>query len=99
MDHTTVAKSASHSQTPPKSASGKFLPGPPELGNIVPGNFTSVLAKHTKSFNLVDTFSVGVDRIQRNFEPLQRRVELWRKMQIADDAARLIFYSAFIDAN
>ena len=40
-----------------------------QLGNIVPGVFTPVLAKHTKSFNLVDTLSVGVDRIQRDFEP------------------------------
>jgi len=61
------------------------------------GDFTPVLAKHTKSFNLVDTLTVGVDRIQRNFEPMQRQVELWRKTQITDDAARLIFYSAFID--
>jgi hypothetical protein len=37
------------------------------------GVFAPVLAKHTKSFNLVDTLSVGVDRIQRNFEPLQRQ--------------------------
>jgi hypothetical protein len=59
--------------------------------------FTPVLAKHTKSFNLIDTLSVGVDRIQRNFEPLQRQVELWRKTQIPEDTARLIFYSAFID--
>jgi hypothetical protein len=29
------------------------------LGNIVLGVFTPVLAKHTKSFNLVDTLSVG----------------------------------------
>jgi hypothetical protein len=61
------------------------------------GDFTPVLAKHTKSFNLIDTLSVGVDRIQRNFEPLQRQVELWRKTQITDDTAKLIFYSAFID--
>jgi hypothetical protein len=27
------------------------------------GVFTPVLAKHTRSFNLVDTLSVGVDRI------------------------------------
>lgn len=40
-----------------------------KFGNIVPGDFTPVLAKHTKSFNLIDTLSVGVDRIQRNFEP------------------------------
>jgi hypothetical protein len=69
-----------------------------ESGNIVPSVFTPVLAKHTKSFNLVDTLSVGVvDRIQRNFEPLQRQIELWRNTQITDDTARLIFYSAFVD--
>jgi hypothetical protein len=45
------------------------------------GDFTPVLAKHTKSFNLIDTLSVGVDRIQRNFEPLQRQVELWSKLE------------------
>jgi hypothetical protein len=59
--------------------------------------FTPVLAKHTKSFNLVDTLSVGVDRIQRNFEPLQRQVETWRKTQITDETAKLIVYSTFID--
>jgi hypothetical protein len=56
-----------------------------------------VLAKHTKSFNLIGTLSVGMDRIQRNFEP-QRQVELWRKMQITDDTSNLIFYTAFITA-
>ena len=68
-----------------------------EFRNIVSGDFTPVLAKHTKSFNLVDTLSVGVDRIQRNFEPLQRQGETWRKTQITDETAKLIFYSAFID--
>jgi hypothetical protein len=59
--------------------------------------FTPVLAKHTKGFNLVDTLSVGVDRIQRNFEPMQRQVESWRQTQISDARAKLIFYSAFVD--
>jgi len=59
--------------------------------------FTPVLAKHTKSFNLVDTLSVGVDRIQRNFEPMQRQVESWRQTQITYAQAKLIFYSAFVD--
>ena len=63
----------------------------------MPGVFTRVLAKHTKSFNLVDTLSVGVDRIQRNFEPMQRQVESWRQTQITDAQAKLIFYSAFVD--
>jgi Domain of unknown function (DUF932) len=61
------------------------------------GDFTPVLAKHTKSFNLVDTLSVGVDRIHRNFEPMQRQVESWRQTQITDAEAKLIFYSAFVD--
>ncbi len=51
--------------------------------------FTPVLAKHTKSFNLVDTLSVGVDRIQRNFEPMPRQVESWRQTQITDAQATL----------
>jgi hypothetical protein len=67
------------------------------LPTLFQGVFTPVLAKHTKSFNLVDTLSVGVDRIQRNFEPLQRQVETWRKTQITDETAKLIFYAAFID--
>ncbi len=68
-----------------------------ESGNTVSGVFTPVLAKHTKSFNLVDTLSVGVDRIQRNFEPMHRQVESWRQTQITDAQAKLIFYSAFVD--
>src|SRR6266567_487281 len=51
----------------------------------------------TASFNLIDTLSVGVDRIQRNFEPMQRQVESWRQTQITDAQAKLIFYSAFVD--
>src|SRR5438445_13882931 len=42
------------------------------------GEFTPVLRKHTKNVELADLVSVGVDRIQRNFEPLQRQVESWR---------------------
>jgi hypothetical protein len=52
---------------------------------------------YTKSFKLFDTLSVGVDRIQRNFDPMQRQVESWRQTQISDAQARLTFYSAFVD--
>jgi hypothetical protein len=61
------------------------------------GDFQPVLAKHTKSFNLIDTLSVGVDRIQRNFEPMRRQVDSWRQTQITDEQAKLIFYSAFVE--
>src|SRR5260370_29102051 len=78
-----------------KSSSGKS--NSREFGNIVAGVLPRVLAKHTKSFNLVDTLSVGVDRIQRNFEPMQRQVESWRQTQITDAQAKLVFYAAFVD--
>jgi hypothetical protein len=61
------------------------------------GDFTPVLAKHSKSFNLIDTLAVGVDRIQRNFEPMQRQVEQWRNSQISDERAKLILYEAFVE--
>src|SRR5215469_2807110 len=69
----------------------------PEPGNIVTGAFQTVLAKHTKSFKLIDTLSVGVDRIQRNFEPMRRQVETWQQTQITDEQAKLILYAAFVE--
>ena len=59
--------------------------------------FTPVLAKHTKSFNLIDTLAVGVDRIQRSFEPMRRQVDDWRQAQITDERAKLILYAVFVD--
>jgi hypothetical protein len=60
-------------------------PGSPEVGfwgieysretNLNPGVFTPVLAKRSKSFSLVDCILVGVDRMQRNFEPMRKQVE------------------------
>jgi hypothetical protein len=34
--------------------------------------FTPVLAKHSKSFSLIDCISVGGDRMQRNFDPMRK---------------------------
>jgi len=42
------------------------------------GDFTPVLAKHSKSFSLMDCISVGVDRMQRNFEPMRKQAEAWQ---------------------
>jgi hypothetical protein len=52
------------------------------------GHFTRVLAKHSKSFSLVDAISVGVDRMQRNFEPMWKQVELWRQSELTDVTAK-----------
>ena len=62
------------------------------------GDFTPVLAKHSKHFSLVDALAVGVDRMQRNFEPMQRQVATWRGNQLSDDQAKIIIYRAFVEA-
>jgi hypothetical protein len=61
------------------------------------GDFTPVLAKHSKNFSLQDSLCIGVDRMQRNFEPMKRQVEQWREAQIPDVTAKLIIYRAFVD--
>ena len=61
------------------------------------GDFTPVLAKHSKNFSVLDSLAIGVDRIQRNFEPLSEQVMRWRESQITDDQAKLVIYRAFIE--
>jgi hypothetical protein len=62
----------------------------PDCSDIVPGVNTPVLAKHSKSFSWVDSISVGVDRMQRNFEPMRRQVELWWQSELTDVTAKMI---------
>lgn len=63
------------------------------------GDFTPVLAKHSKNFNLTRALSIGVDDMQRNFEPMVNAVETWRESQISDVVARMYIYHAFIEAD
>jgi Domain of unknown function (DUF932) len=60
------------------------------------GDFTPVLAKHSKHFSLVDVLSVGIDRIQRNFEPMKKQVEAWKATRISDESAKLVIYRVFV---
>ena len=61
------------------------------------GVFTPVLAKHSKSFSLIDCISVGVDRMQRNFEPMRKQVEAWQRSELTDVTAKVVIYEAFVE--
>jgi len=63
------------------------------------GDFTPVLAKHSKNFSLQDSLAIGVDRMQRNFEPMRRQTEQWREQQLSPASAKLIIYRAFIEGD
>jgi hypothetical protein len=62
-----------------------------------PGVFTPVLAKHSKSFFLIDCLSVGVDRMQRNFDPMRKQVEAWQRSEVTDVTAKVAIYEAFVE--
>jgi ribose transport system substrate-binding protein len=47
-----------------------------------------VLAKHSKSVSLIGCISVGVDQMQRNFEPIRKQVEAWHKSKLTDVTAK-----------
>jgi hypothetical protein len=63
------------------------------------GDFSPVLAKHSKHLSLEDTLSIGVDRMQRNFEPMRQQVESWRAQQLSQAAAKLTIYRAFVEGD
>jgi hypothetical protein len=63
------------------------------------GDFQPVLAKHSKHFSLQNALSIGVDQMQRNFDPMRRQVEEWRSQQISTVAAKLIIYQAFVESD
>ena len=80
-----------------RQLSASDLAGTGQFGNIVPSAFTPVLAKHSKSLSLIDCISVGVDRMQRNFEPMRRQVEVWQKSELTDVTAKVVIYEAFVE--
>ena len=71
----------------------------PEFGSIVSGVYSPVLAKHSKHFLLEDALSIGVDRMQRNFDPMRQQVERWRAQQLSAGEAKLTIYRAFIEGD
>ncbi len=61
------------------------------------GEFKPLLAKHTRGLDLVESVSIGVDRIHRGFEPLSRSIKTKRLTLISDDEARVLIYQAFLE--
>lgn len=61
------------------------------------GDFKPLLAKHSKHFDLVESISIGVDRIQRGFPSLREMIDTMRTRQLSTDEARSIIYRAFME--
>jgi hypothetical protein len=61
------------------------------------GDFTPVMRKHTKGFELLPALAYGIDLMQRNWEPMVTDISRWQDSQLSDVAARLLIYEAFIE--
>lgn len=61
------------------------------------GDFSPVLAKHSKHFALQSALSIGIDDMQRNFKPMVEAVDRWRESQLSEVTARLVIYRAFVE--
>ncbi|HZS09333.1 MAG TPA: hypothetical protein VFD58_31150 [Blastocatellia bacterium] len=61
------------------------------------GDFTPVLHKHTRRLDLAEVISLGVDRIQRGFEPLRRQIACWKNYEVDSRTAKEIIYDAFLE--
>ena len=85
------------SQSSSESAGHYCLNQRLKYGDIVTRVFTPVLAKYTKRLSLVDILAVGVDRMQRNFEPMRKQVETWKGTRLPDESAKLVIYRAFVE--
>jgi hypothetical protein len=51
----------------------------------------------SESGNIVLGISVGVDRMQRNFEPMRKQVEAWQRSELTDVTAKVVIYEAFVE--
>jgi hypothetical protein len=58
---------------------------------------TPVLAKHSKSFSLIDCIAVGVDRMPRTFEPMRKQVKAWPRSELTNVTAKEVIYEAFVE--
>jgi len=55
-------------------------------------------SRNTRSRSpLIDCISVGVDRMQRSFEPMRKQVEAWQRSELTDVTAKVVIYEAFVE--
>lgn len=66
---------------------------------LLQGEFKPLLAKHTRGFNLTESVSIGIDRIQRNFIPLEKTIQTMKTIRLMDKQAKEFIYDSFLDQN
>lgn len=61
------------------------------------GDFQPMLAKHSKNLDIIESVSMGIDRIQRSWNPLKAAIDHKRNTELDTDEAKLLIYQAFME--
>lgn len=63
------------------------------------GEFFAIAKRHSKKLmdTFQDTIAIGVDRVQRQFEPMTEQINVWQNHQLADVEAKHLIYRSFIE--
>jgi hypothetical protein len=65
--------------------------------SLMPALFIVRCSQSIPSRSLIDCISVGVDRMQRNFDPMRKQVEAWQRRELTDVTAKVVIYEAFVE--
>jgi hypothetical protein len=62
------------------------------------GEFFAIAKRHSKRLmdGFQDTIAIGVDRVQRQFEPITKQINVWQNHSLADVDAKHLIYRSFI---
>jgi hypothetical protein len=61
------------------------------------GDFNPMLQKHSKNLDLIESVSIAIDRIQRQWQPLRMAIDYKRQHYLNEDVARNMIYRLFTD--
>jgi hypothetical protein len=63
------------------------------------GEFFAIAKRHSKKLmdTMTDTLAIGVDRVQRQFQPMTERIDAWQNHNLPDIEAKNLIYRAFIE--
>jgi hypothetical protein len=87
-------------RSPEKAVVGGNSPRPPcsqWVGNFVPGVFTPVLAKHSKSFSLIDCASVVWTGCSGTLSRCASKWKVWQKKEVTSVTVKVVIYEPFVE--
>lgn len=61
------------------------------------GDFSPVVRKHSKRVDYAEVVDAAVGKMQRHFEPMKRRIDVWKEFSVSDSMAKMMIYEAFIE--